>query len=83
MDWEPYLTLLQRYSSITRPVNPKDSFVTVFHRMVCADGIVMSPSSLSHSAVMLSSAEKFVISDCFHGIHSQWMHSDRFVTLVV
>jgi hypothetical protein len=55
--------------------------LTVFHRMVMADGLVMSPSSFSNSAAMLSAAERLVIPKGFHGVHVYWMSQERFVQL--
>jgi hypothetical protein len=80
-DWEVYQYIIDTFANITVPTNSTDSVFVVFHRMVLADGIVMSPSSLSNAAVLLSQAEVFVICDCYNGIHGIWKSSSRFVTI--
>jgi hypothetical protein len=79
--WEVYQHIITKYAGMVVPTNPEESVFTVFHRMVMADGIVMSPSSLSNAAAMLSAAEVLVISNTFHGLHAQWMNSTRFVII--
>jgi hypothetical protein len=65
----------------TRLPDPKTPLLTLFHRMVMADGIVMSPSSLSNAAALLSAAESLVITSGEHGAHTNWMNQPRFVRL--
>jgi hypothetical protein len=85
-NWQPVKDIVQKYPrteriSIRAP-NPVTPVLVVFHRMVMADGMVMSPSSFSNSAAILSAAETLVIKKGFHGAHEEWMRQQRFVQLV-
>jgi hypothetical protein len=60
----------------------KDPLLTAFHRMVMADGMVMSPSSFSNAAAMLSAADTLVITGNDHHVHTLWMNQARFVKIV-
>jgi hypothetical protein len=80
-EWDVYQYIIDKFTDIVVPVNTSDSVFTVLHRMVMADGLVTSPSSLSNAAVLLSEAEVFVICDCNYKFRTIWMSSSRFVMI--
>jgi hypothetical protein len=61
----------------------EDSLLTVLHRMVMADGLVCSESSLSHTAALLSNSTFPIVVPALMNERRHWHSSPRFQRLKV
>ena len=80
-NWPPILNWTTTYPF--QFIYPHADLFTTFHRMVLADGFIMSDSSLSHAACYISSASQFImdVKDSHDRLRDLWYQSGRFLLL--
>jgi hypothetical protein len=82
-NWSFFVKMREQSPLDFRMPNASESHLTVFHRMVMADGLVCSYSGFSLAPAMLSLAAPIVITSYFFdgGLREDWFKSKRFVRI--